>query len=153
MKVGPSSRTHTPPHSYLLPAERGQGGVGVGAGGAAGGRGPLHPRHHGGGGHPHTHPPRPLQPHPDTDPLPHRRGAQYDTLSISTVSIQYLLNYTLLQAWRLRAGWAPWQWPPPCWRMGAGAGPVGGTATAPRPGRDTRVCRIYVIQCQMTEMS
>ena len=86
MKVGPSCRTHTPPHSYLLPAERGQGGVGVGAGGAAGGRGPLHPGHHGGGGHPHPHHPRPLQPHPDTDPLPHRRGAQYDTLTIYTVS-------------------------------------------------------------------
>ena len=88
MKVGPSCRTHTPPNSYLLPAERVQGGVGVGAGGAAGGRGPLHPRHHGGGGHPHPHHPRPLQPHPDTDPLPHRRGAQYghSYITIYTVS-------------------------------------------------------------------
>ena len=97
MKVGPSCRAHTPAHKYLLPAERVQGGVGVGAGGAAGGRGPLHPRHHGGGGHPHSHPPRPLQPHPDTDPLPHRRGAQYDTLTIYTVST-YLHPYLGLAA-------------------------------------------------------
>ena len=66
-------------------------------------------------------------------------------LSTDTVlSIHYPHIYTLPQAWRLPAGWAPWRWPPPCWPMGAGAGPVEDTATAPRTGRDARVCRIYV---------
>ena len=71
-------------------------------------------------------------------------GLSTDTPTIYTVSIS--ISTHPHQAWRLRAGWAPWRWPPPCWRMGAGAGPVEGTATAPRTGRDTRVCRIYVMK-------